>query len=149
MNTRWTFPLCAVIALAANACTPEIDAVVVSQLTDPPLDAHASDSKIQLYEGTAVGIQIQAFTDRPSDPEFHCCGADCKRQCREFDNALDADGVNVGGEGVITVLPTEDVGIYIVSAESVGKGRVVISSEDADGEYDIPVTVLAQPDSGD
>ena len=149
MSTR-TGTLCALLgALVLGGCTPQIEEVVVSQVTDPPLDALASSKQIDLFDGTGVGIQLQAFTERPRNPDYHCCGSNCSRQCRTFDNAIESDAVSVSGEGSVTVVPGEDEGVYMIFAEGVGTGRVVVTADDVDGDYEIPVTVRAQPESED
>jgi hypothetical protein len=134
-------PLFAMLA----ACEPDIETVVVSQLTDPPLGGIAEDDRIEIYEGTAIGIQLQAFTEEPEDPSYVCCGADCDRQCRKFENAIDAEEVTVGGEGSVTVFETEDADVFIVIGERAGDGIVVVTAEDTDGFYEIPVRVVEQP----
>ncbi len=128
----------------AVGCTPNIEAVVVEQITDPPLPAIASDDRFEIYEGTAVGFELQAFTESPDDPKLECCGADCSQQCRRFDNAEDPDEVGVTGEGSVSVWQIEER-VYVVVAERVGSGAIIVTAEDAEGFYEIPVTVLEQP----
>lgn len=134
------------IALVAIGCTPEIETVVIDQLSAPPIPAILRDDRIELYEGTSVGFQLQAFTESPDDPQVECCGADCSQRCTIYDNAEEADEVGVTGEGAVEVWPLEDEpGQYIIVATRVGKGVVVVTAEDADGFYEVPVTVLEQP----
>ena len=148
MKARLGFFGAALLLICSTGCSEHMEGVVVSQLTTPPLDAHASDGRIELYEGTAVGIQLQAFTERPDNPHYKCCGSNCIQQCRQFDNALDTADVSVGGDGAVTVLSAEDAGVYIVVAQHVGQGRVIVTADGVDGEYDLPVTVRAQPTGG-
>jgi hypothetical protein len=132
--------------LLAIGCTPQIETVVIDQLSEPPIAAILRDDRIELYEGTAVGFQLQAFTETPDDPQVECCGADCSQRCTIYDNAEEADEVGVTGEGAIEVWPLEDEeNQFIIVATRVGSGVIVVTAEDADGFYEIPVTVLEQP----
>ncbi len=135
------------LALVAIGCTPEIETVVIDQLSEPPIPAIVRDSRIELYEGTSIGFQLQAFTESPDDPQVECCGADCSQSCTKYDNAEEPDEVGVAGEGAVEVWPLEDEpGKYVLVATRVGSGVLVVTAEDADGYYEVPVTVLEQPE---
>lgn len=135
-------------ALFALGCTQHIETVVIDQLSEPPLATIVRDDRFELYEGTAVGFQLQAFTEEPDDPDIQCCGGDCSQSCTVYENAEEADEVGVTGEGSVEVWPLEDEpGKFILVATRVGEGVVVVTAEDAEGFYEIPVTVLPQPDT--
>lgn len=134
------------IALLSIGCTQTIETVVIDQLSEPPLPAIARDNRFELYEGTSVGFQLQAFLESPDDPEVECCGADCSQRCTIYENAEDAEEVGVTGEGAVEVWPLEDEpGKFVIVGTRAGRGVVVVTAEDADGFYEIPVTVVEQP----
>jgi hypothetical protein len=135
------------LALAAVGCTPNIETVVIDQLSEPPIPGLASDDRFELYEGTSLGFQLQAFTDTPDDPQVECCGNDCSQRCTIYENAEEPEEVGVTGEGAVEVWPLEDEpGQFVIVATRVGDGVVVVTAEDAEGFYEIPVTVIAQPE---
>ena len=140
-NSLFVAPL-----LLAIGCTPQIETVVLDQLSEPPIAAIIRDDRVELYEGTAVGFQLQAFTETPDDPQVECCGADCSQLCTNYENAEEPDEVGVTGEGSVEVWPLEDEpNQFIIVATRVGSGVIVVTAEDAEGFYEIPVTVLEQP----
>lgn len=146
MKTR-NLSLVFVPALLALGCSQQIETVIIDQLSEPPIAAIVSDNRFELYEGTSVGFMLQAFTETPDDPQIECCSADCRESCAIYENAEEADEVGVTGEGSVEVWPLEDEpGRFIIVARRVGNGLVVVTAEDADGFYEIPVTVLAQPE---
>lgn len=133
-------------ALLALGCSQQIETVVINQMSEPPIAAIVRDDRIELYEGTSVGFQLQAFTETPDDPQVECCGADCSQRCTTYENAEEADEVGVTGEGSVEVWPLEDEpDQFVIVATRVGEGFVVVTAEDANGFYEIPVTVLPQP----
>lgn len=53
--------------LTLAACTPDLEAAVVTPLTTPPAGAGASAEGIALREGVGIAVRIDAYTDDPSE----------------------------------------------------------------------------------
>ena len=131
-------------ALLALGCTQQIETVVIDQLSTPPLATIVEDDRFELYDGTAVAFRLQAFTEPPDDPQS---SGDCVESCAIYENAEEPNEVRVVGEGSVEVWPIEDEpNQFILVATGEGEGVVVVTAEDAEGSYEVPVTVLPQPD---
>ena len=128
-------------ALLALGCDSQLQTVVVNQLTDPPFPAKAQDDRIEIYEGTAVGVEIWAFDEEPEDPYFTSCNG---TTCRRYDNPIDPEDVGVGTSGNVSIHFVED-STYVIVGERAGQGSVLVTALDTDGIIEIPVTVLPQP----
>lgn len=133
--------LVALVALISG-CGEELVAATVTQLSDPPLATKADADGIELFGGTGLGIQIAAYTEDPGP------GADntqtCDGSCEGRPEPIDASAVDVVSDGgAIDLFKVED-GVYIVVGVAPGEGTLIVSSSEADGFIEIPVTVVPQ-----
>jgi hypothetical protein len=132
------------LAAFGSGCTPDIEAVTVTALTTPPLALEASAERIELFDGTGVGLQIFAYTEDPGPQGENT--ATCEDDCDGQPEPIDPEEVDITFSGdAIDVYLVED-GVYIVAGVKPGEGTLFVSSSEADGTIEIPVTVVPQPD---
>lgn len=125
-----------------SGCGESLVAATVTPLSDPPLATKADSDGIELFDGTGLGVRIAAYTEDPGP------GADnaqtCDGSCEGRPEPIDADAVDVVSDGAAIELFKVEDGVYIVVGVSPGEGALIVSSSDADGFIEIPVTVVPQ-----
>jgi hypothetical protein len=128
--------------LVLAGCGESIEVVLLDRLTTPPGSSVVRDDRIDLEEGTAVAIQLQAFTDRPNLDDSECCTDSCQQRC--FDDAEDPDDVYIFITGPADLVRLEDERQFLIVGLAEGEGELVVSVDGAAGEIVIPLTVTAQ-----
>ena len=131
----------ALLALAAG-CSESLVAVTVTPLTSPPLEVLVEDERIEIYEGNGVGLELAAYTEDPNQTEA-CGGEDVS--CDGRPDPIDPAEVFVEEDDGAIDLRRVDDGVYILVGLQPGDGTLIVTSSEAGGAIEIPVTVLAQP----
>lgn len=135
------FTLGLLLALGTG-CSEDLVAATVIPLSDPPLASKADEDGIEMFEGTGIGVRIAAYTEDPGP------GADntqtCDGDCRGRAEPIDADAVDVVSDGAAVDLYRVEPGVYVVIGVEPGEGTLIVSSSEADGFIEIPVTVVPQ-----
>jgi hypothetical protein len=128
--------------LALAGCGESIEAVLLDRLTIPPGSSVVRDDRIDLEEGTALAIQLQAFIDPPDHDNSFCCTDSCQERC--YEDAEDPDEVDVFVTGPAELVPLEDSRQFLLVGLEEGEGELIVSVAGASGEIVIPVRVTAQ-----
>ncbi len=139
---RTSFPLLALLGALSVGCSEEIVAVSVTALTEPPLGLEAASDGIEMFDGTGVGLEILAYTEDPGPvgANQQTCDGECESQVDPIDPA--AVDITFSGDA-IDVYRVDD-GVYIVAGVEPGEGVLYVTSSEADGTFEIPVTVVPQ-----
>ena len=113
----------AAVALSLAACH-KIDGVQLVQLTDPPLPGRVTEDRIELTEGTAMGVRIVVLEDESSmiDP---------------YDLEWE-----VHGDAAVFRPLWDSPGYYVVGGAKAGEARII--AKEGTSEIAIPVVVSAQ-----
>ena len=144
LSTRFGFalPVLSIAALLAGCGAPDLEVATVTQLTTPPRGAIAGGNGLELFEGTGVAVRIAAYTEDPGPAadNSETCDGNCAGRPEPVDPAT-MDVVTDGG--AIDVFRVDD-GVYILVGMSPGASALYVSSDEADGVLEIPVTVVPQ-----
>ena len=123
------------LSLLSTGCTPALEALTVKELTSPPGTANVGNARMQLTEGTGVGLKILAFTKDPSVRDSN----------GDLPDPVDPSHVKVtsDNESIAKVFHVEG-GIYIVTATGPGNVNLIVNSTDTNGFIQYGVQVVAQ-----
>jgi len=130
------------VAALGSGCTPDIEAVTVTPLTTPPLALRADADGIEIFDGTGVGLEIFAYTEDPGPQgeNTQTCEDDCG-------DPIDPEEVDITFSGEAIDVYRVDDGIYIVAGVKPGEGTLFVTSSEAHGTIQIPVTVVPQSEA--
>jgi hypothetical protein len=128
--------------LVLAGCGESIEVVLLDRLTTPPGSSVVRDDRIDLEEGTALAIQLQAFTHPPNPDDSECCTDSCQQRC--YDEAEDPEDVFAFVTGPADLVPLEDGRQFLIVGLGEGEGELVVSVDGASGEVVIPLRVTAQ-----
>lgn len=133
------------VAALGSGCTPDIEAVTVTPLTTPPLALEAGANGIEIFDGTAVGLEILAYTEDPGPQgeNTQTCDDDCGGDA----DPIDPSEVDITFSGEAIDVYRVDDDIYIVTGVKPGEATLFVTSSEANGTIQIPVTVVSQSEA--
>ena len=119
----------------ATGCTPKLEGLTVTELTTPPGTAMVGNARMQLTEGTGVGLKILAFTQDPTVRDSN----------GNLPNPVDPSHVKItsDNESIAKVFHVSN-GVYIVTATGPGNVNLIVNSTDTNGFIQYGVQVVAQ-----